>query len=122
MKRGVYGGRWPVHNVGMENMIFTQVRAGTLEEEVFNWARYACKDHFEADLEWSHEKVEKMFKKDSQGWHIIKDEDVIDDMIYRLEEQLPAMQDSAVDIIKARKDLQAGKRVANKLKEIKGDL
>lgn len=104
----------------VEDTIFTEVRLNTLEADQFEWAISACRNHFEWDLNKDKGFVDKMFEKRNSGWFIIKDEDVIEDMIYRLDIQLPDMIGSSRDEKRARKYINAGKRVVKKLESLKG--
>lgn len=101
----------------------TYVKRNTIEEKVLRWALEGAKDYWCSKVE-AHARdgkvYDKLYKRGAKEIHIINSEEVIEDIIYRLNEMLPDMVDSAIDEKKAKSEQRAGKRVVKKLNKLLG--
>ena len=84
----------------------TGIKTGTLESDNFEWAVDGSREYFE---ELGRGKT--IIKIIDGKYYLIKDKDVVGDILYRLEDQLIDMGE--VD----KKHLRASGRVVNKIKE-----
>ena len=85
------------------------VKTNTIESDVLEWCCYGVIDYLE---ELKEDK--KVFKVIDNKYHINKDEQIIDDILYRLEEQLSTMYFDHKENNKKYK--RASERVIKKIK------
>jgi|SRR5690554_4765825 len=108
----------------MIGFINTKVKENTLEGEILQWALAAADDYFCTETEANirdGKKYDKIYHTDKYGFNILAVEEIINDIIYRLDEQLPQMTDSAIKYEIPERHLAAARRVVDKLETIKGN-
>ena len=94
----------------------TNVKRNTIEGEVLYWALEGGLDYWCSEMESEIREgkcYDKIYKRGAKKYHIINSNEVIEDMIYRLDEMLPNMEETP------QSEIRACKRVIKKLKEIK---
>ena len=93
------------------------VKSGTIEGDVLKWALNGAKDYW---TEESESKIrngkcyDKIHEQHNKEYYIINSDEIIEDIIYRLDVQLPEIEDAP------KYEIRAGKRVVIKLKEVIG--
>jgi len=99
----------------------TNIRRNTIEGEVLEWALEGAKSYWctkeEAKIRGG-KTYSSLYKRGAKQYHIINSEEVIEYIIYRLDEQLPSMRGAATNEGKMMSELRAAERAVNKLKEV----
>ena len=91
----------------------TNIKVETLEADVFEWAGYGSQDHFD---EMGEEA--EVFKIIDGNYYINKKQKIVEDILYRLEEQVIDMHFADYEK-ENEKYARAANRVVKKLKEVK---
>ena len=93
----------------------TNVKRDTIEGEVLEWAFNGAEDHWCSEEEArirDGKCYNNIYKKGVKEYHIINSNKVIEDVIYRLDEMLPNMEEAP------QSEIKACKRVVKKLESI----
>ena len=99
----------------MTEFISTNVKIDTIEGDVLKWAFGGAYDFWtsEEEARIREGKVyDEIYKEEGKEYHIVDSQKVIDDIIYRLDEMLPEMEEAP------QSEIRACKRVVKKLENI----
>ena len=99
----------------MDEFLPTNIKRNTIEGDVLEWAFGGAYDFWTSKEEARIREgkvYNEIYKKKDKEYHIVDSQEVINDIIYRLDEMLPNMEEAP------QSEIRACKRVVKKLESI----